>query len=1039
MRASWERGWRGRLYAFGRRVVPLSWRRAIRRRFAPERLLGIRKPPVDIPSYHFDPNEARPGRPDVLVLPVIAWSYRRQRPQQLAEAVARRGRRVFYGALRGPGEPDSPTGAAPGVLLLPIGGVRREDPADRRLEGAALEEAFDSLATAREEYGLFETAVLVQTPFWTPLARRLRDRFGWKIVYDCLDAHAGFAANRAGLLAAAEEELLALADLVVATSEVLRERLDRVRRANGKSDARLLPNACDARLFEAVPDPAPHAGPLTVGYVGAVDDWFDTELVEAAARRRPDWRFEIIGAVEGDRVSFGRGLPNVVFRGERPHSELVARRAGFSVEIIPFRLSELTHAVDPVKLYEAAAAGRSVVATSMRSLRSHADRGIVRTAEDLDAFLRAIEAAAAGAATEAPRLRAFARENTWDDRARELDGWVLALYPRVSLVVITCNGIELTRLCLESLDRRTDWPNLEILAVDNGSTDGTRPWLEEEAARRGQDFRLIAFAENRGFAPAINAAAAAASGAYLCLLNNDTIVTRGWLSALVRHLERDPGLGMIGASTNESPGKARVEVGYREAEDLEPWARAFTGARAGRAEPVQMLTMFCVLIRRSLFEQTGPLDERYTVGMFEDNDYSRRLSARGLRLAVARDSFVHHWGRGTFARLPESEYLRIFEENRRRFEEKWGVAQSRQGPPSAADLARLAERAGALFHFPPTIGWDVTLVQRPHHLARALSRSGFPVVFELAGGDSPTLEEVERHLFLCRGEPPENLLELPARVVWAFAYNVPPEPALRGARLVYDVIDDLDVFPHPRRRLEREQARALERADAVFAVSRPLLEEARRVRPDAVYLPNGVDFSRFEGPSDEAAVPPAIFRSRRAGRAAAGYVGAIARWLDGNLLAELAALRPDWDFFLVGEALDDSLTGILERAPRNLNFVGPRPYAAIPSILAFFDVGLIPRRGAAGSRMSPVKLYEYLAAGLPVLSTPIPECEGIPEVHTALDAPGFSSWLDAARQERASPAFRERALSRARANDWSRRAAAALETLRLTPHADPVD
>ena len=66
----------------------------------PERLLGIRKPPVELARFDFDPGPRAPGRADVLVLPVIAWSYRRQRPQQLAEALARRGMRVFYGSLR---------------------------------------------------------------------------------------------------------------------------------------------------------------------------------------------------------------------------------------------------------------------------------------------------------------------------------------------------------------------------------------------------------------------------------------------------------------------------------------------------------------------------------------------------------------------------------------------------------------------------------------------------------------------------------------------------------------------------------------------------------------------------------------------------------------------------------------------------------------------------------------------------------------------------------------------------------------------------
>jgi GT2 family glycosyltransferase/glycosyltransferase involved in cell wall biosynthesis len=669
VRPEWEKGARGRLYALGRRLVPLGLRRALRRRFAPERLLGIRKPAIDIAAFDFDPNEARPGRPDVLVLPVIAWSYRRQRPQQLAEALARRGRRVFYGAIRGPGEPDAPTGAAPGVLLLPIAGVRREDPADRRLEGPALEEASASIARARDDYGLFETALLVQTPYWTPLTRRLAERFGWKIVYDCLDAHAGFPSNRPGVFAGAEEELAAAADLVVATSEPLRARLQK-----WNAGARLLPNAADAALFSGVPDPPPRGAGLTVGYVGAVDEWFDGELFVELARLRPDWRFEIVGGLEGGRSAFAGRLPNVTLHGERPHAELPALRARFDVEIIPFRLSELTHGVDPVKLYEAAAAGRPVVATPLEALKPHARAGVVRTAATPGDFLRAIEVSAAEGPDGAARRRAFARENTWDRRGEALDAWIRDLYPRVSVVVVTRDGLEMTRLCLEALDRRTDWPNLELVFVDNGSSDGSRQWLDSESARRGADFRLVAFPENRGFAAACNAGAAAASGQLLCFLNNDTVVTGGWLSALARHLARDPSLGMVGPSTNEIANAAKVEAGYHDPGELEPWARAFTRANAGRSDAIDMLAFFCVLLPRRVFDRVGPLDERFAVGMFEDDDYCRRLRAAGLRLAVARDSFVHHWGRGSFRRIPDAEYRRIYDENRKRYEEKWGEA-----------------------------------------------------------------------------------------------------------------------------------------------------------------------------------------------------------------------------------------------------------------------------------------------------------------------------------------------------------------------------
>ena len=108
-------------------------------------------------------------------------------------------------------------------------------------------------------------------------------------------------------------------------------------------------------------------------------------------------------------------------------------RARFDVEIIPFRLSGLTHATDPVKLYEAAAAGRTVVATPMESLEPLARQGVVRLAATPEEFAREIRAAAREGAEGAQRQRAFARENTWDVRARALEEWFadLAAAPRI--------------------------------------------------------------------------------------------------------------------------------------------------------------------------------------------------------------------------------------------------------------------------------------------------------------------------------------------------------------------------------------------------------------------------------------------------------------------------------------------------------------------------------------------------------------------------------------------------------------------------------
>ena len=416
------RSLRERLYAWGRENLPVGWRRAIRRAVGVERLFGIEKVPPDVRLRPLLPEQTVGSGLDLIFLPVIPWLYRWQRPQQLASALARRGRRVFYGTLRGPGEPLEPGVAETGVILLPIPGVRWEDPPDRRLRGPALREAAEAFARYRERFWLDRAATVAQTPYWEPLAVELRRRFGWKIAFDCLDEYAAFTTNRETVLQESGDRLAASADLVVATSRPLLEKVSR-RSAN----VRLLPNACDYDFFAQVA-PRTASAALRIGYFGALEEWFDTELLIELARRRPDWTFDLVGEPDPRVRAALAGLPNVVMRGERPYRELPAYLETFDVVAVPLRLTPLTQVVDPVKFYEAAAAGRPVVATPMAPLEPLAARGLVRLAATAGDFEREIEAAAAEAPRDAPILRTFARENTWDVRAKDLETMIAELF-----------------------------------------------------------------------------------------------------------------------------------------------------------------------------------------------------------------------------------------------------------------------------------------------------------------------------------------------------------------------------------------------------------------------------------------------------------------------------------------------------------------------------------------------------------------------------------------------------------------------------------
>ena len=245
--------------------------------------------------------------------------------------------------------------------------------------------------------------------------------------------------------------------------------------------------------------------------------------------------------------------------------------------------------------------------------------------------------------------------------------------PRASVLIVTWGNLSLTRLCLASLQRAQTSTPFEIVLVDNASTDGTAAHLRELEASGLLPLRVVENPANRGFAAASNQAARLARGEVLVFLNPDTVVTDGWLDRLVGHLDADPSIGLLGPATN-SCGHPDVEVPtrYRDLGAMFEFAARHTAAHAHELRDITMLPLFAAVMRHDLFTKVGGLDEDYGVGMFEDDDLSMAVRRRGGRVTVAPGAFVHHYGGASFQALPQLRYLRIFWENRRHYEKKWG-------------------------------------------------------------------------------------------------------------------------------------------------------------------------------------------------------------------------------------------------------------------------------------------------------------------------------------------------------------------------------
>ena len=982
-------------------------------------------PPADTPEP-LDPRRFEsPTRHTVVCLPILEWNFRMQRPQQLARRYARQGHDVLF-AKHSFGSLLSARTVEPGIDEIELPGTPGTNPYRDALSDADAERMADALLAHLAARGTGRFVCIVQLPFWARVAARLREFSGCDVVYDCMDLHAGFSSNTEAALAD-ETTLLADADLVVCASQQLFDHA-----APHARRTVLVRNGVDYEHFAQVAAREPPGGAeLTIGYYGAIADWFDSDLVAGIARLRPQWRIVLIGSTWSADTAPLQRMPNVTLTGEKPYAELPALIADWDCCIIPFKHTPLTQATNPVKVYEMLAAAKPVVSVGLPELAPLSEASLVALAEGADAFVDAIEAqvAANGADASAAR-RAYATANTWEARAQAIGAAIDALTPQVSVIVVTFNNRDLNELCLASVLNDTDYPDFEVVVVDNASVDGTQDLLRDFAARESR-VRIVLNADNRGFAAANNQGAAIARGRYLCFLNNDTVVHGAWLRTLVGHLRRHARLGLVGPVTNAIGNDAQIPVGYKDLAGMPAWADAHCDAHRGPPVDIAMLAFFCVALPRWVWHVVGPMDERFGAGMFEDDDYNRRVRGAGFDIGLARDSFVHHWQKASFRLLGEDEYLRIYRENKARYATKWAAPAARD---PLADLARAAESARGTIIFAPSVGWAIQLAQRPHHLARVLAQDGYVVVFDSSNAhdDVDTLREIEPRLFLYKG-PPEALAGLPRTTLWTFSYNYDYRDAFpRDAAVVYDWIDDLSVFPYDQRRLATLHARAMREADIVISVAHKLHEQALRERADARYVPNAVEAGRFDRePDPNPALADSEFsRIVAAGRPIAGYYGALASWFDYALIKDVAQLRPDWSFVLIGPDYDGSLARFsLDDLP-NVYCLGARPYPTLPGYLHRFAVATIPFQiNEITLATSPLKLYEYFAAARPVISTPLPECAAFAEVRIVRDAGEFAAALDAAVADAAKPGFAARLVELAAQNTWHVRAQETMEAL----------
>jgi glycosyltransferase involved in cell wall biosynthesis len=319
-------------------------------------------------------------------------------------------------------------------------------------------------------------------------------------------------------------------------------------------------------------------------------------------------------------------------------------------------------------------------------------------------------------------------------------------------------------------------------------------------------------------------------------------------------------------------------------------------------------------------------------------------------------------------------------------------------------------------YLPTWSQWDV-MRQRQQYLMAAFAEAGHDVYFvdvrvkEVTTSDGvtivPSLDDVPGHdvILYLHFAPVRTLL-----------------PKFERPVVIYDILDDLSIYEPdeartpPRRRVAAHHPAFIAEADVVTVSNAALGDRHRSERADLLLMPSGVDYARFSTPQPR----PADLSQADPERPLVGYHGAIAEWFDFDLLETVAAALPEWRFVLVGPIYPR----VAERTERlgridNVTVLGERPSDDMPAYVQGFDIGAIWFVvDDLTEAVTPLKLYELLAAGVPCVSTPLPVCVAEPLVHTAAESADFVEELEEARTEAADSAFREKARSLGEAAGW---------------------
>jgi GT2 family glycosyltransferase len=250
------------------------------------------------------------------------------------------------------------------------------------------------------------------------------------------------------------------------------------------------------------------------------------------------------------------------------------------------------------------------------------------------------------------------------------------------------NKKELTERCVSSIRANTDAP-YRIVLIDNGSQEPTRKYLESVSSQYPDTVKLIVNKVNLGNTAAGVQGMKYSDADYACILDNDTIVCKGWLSEMIKIAQSSDKIGIVNPNSNS------FGLHKSEGMSLESFSIDLLKENAGRSVEIGAAVGFCYLVKRKVINEIGCWDERFSPGYFEDTEYSMRAKKYGYKSVIAQGAYVFHDEHASFkSKEQKKRFEKLFNESREKFYALYGrperILFALTGP--VPDVRRLNDR-----------------------------------------------------------------------------------------------------------------------------------------------------------------------------------------------------------------------------------------------------------------------------------------------------------------------------------------------------------